>query len=81
MATVICVKEDPSEIGGNTERGYWALPGDPTVVLALDRNEAIAIRNACREYRNACGDATNSTSLNAGGGRVHDALLGLGLGH
>lgn len=53
----------------------WMIASDPEeVVLALDKNEIVAIRNAVQANRRACTSHTPPTSLNGSGGRVFEAL-------
>lgn len=53
----------------------WSRSDSPEVLtIALDQNEAVAVRNALRSYRKACNEHTSPTSLNGGGGRVYELL-------
>lgn len=54
----------------------WTTPGEEVIVLALDKNEVCAIVSATSEYRRRVENNSDadSTSLNASGARVHDAL-------
>lgn len=52
----------------------WRTEGETYLIIALDKNEAVAVRNAVREYRNRCGLGTHAGSLNGAGGRVYEAL-------
>jgi len=55
---------------------WWEVAGEPYVTLVLDKNEALAVRNATREYHDAAlrTDITPPTSLNGAGARVYVAM-------
>ena len=52
----------------------WQVTGEDFVAIVLDKNEAVAVRDAVRHYRLACNERTPSTSLNGAGGRVYEGL-------
>lgn len=66
MARILETEEIPVE--------SWQVTGEDSVAIVLDKNEAVAVRDAVRRYRVACNECTPSTSLNGAGGRVYEAL-------
>lgn len=66
MARILETEEIPVE--------SWQAAGADFVAIVLDKNEAVAVYDAVRDYRLACNERTTSTSLNGAGGRVYEAL-------
>lgn len=56
------------------KRERWQEQGEHALSLQLDRNEALAVRNAVAHHRHATDSRTEPTSLHGSGARVYEAL-------
>lgn len=71
MARIITPAPEPVNLPA------WMASGKEVVTIALDQNEAVAVRNALRSYHDKVANSQTyvpATSINGSGARVFEAL-------